>query len=209
MLVAEKQKVLFLLPMKTGTTTIVYTLQNRVPAVARFPQRCTHWHEAVYVEQFKDYCHVLTVRDPVTRMLSLWHQRLKLKKRGEAGINGAHVVFWNKVFAGVNSLSEFAAIPDDSELAFVLRDKWSVTSQLKTTRRSYPDYIIRQEYLQRDFNALLVSHFGLPPVKRIRLENVSSPLEDDSLELAGELAVRFWSEDFRLGGYEMPSNVLV
>ena len=209
MLVAEKQKVLFLLPMKTGTTTIVHTLFNRVEGVVKLPEDCTHWHSAVYRSSFQDYCCVLTVRNPVSRMLSLWHQRIKLKQRGESGINGAHVQFWNKVFQGVNRFDDMLSVRDDSELAQVLRHEWSVISQLKILRRSFPDCLIRQEHLRADFNRVLTANFDIPPINRIRYDNMSKPTESDSFEVAAELAYRFWYDDFQFGGYEMPSNVLV
>lgn len=209
MLVAEKQKVMFLLPMKTGTTTVVHTLFERVAGIVRFPANCTHWHSAVYRPRFQNYCCVLTVRNPVSRMVSLWHQRLKLKKRGESGINGAHVQFWNKVFCGIDSFEAMLDLKQDSELAKVLRDEWSVVSQLKALRRPFPDYLIRQERLKSDFNRVLVAEFGVPPLEGVRYENVSKPTEGDSSEVAAELACRFWPDDFQFGGYEMPSNVLV
>ncbi len=167
MLVVPEHRTVFLLPMKTGTTSLEHFLRCCFPGprLERWPAGQHHRHDAVASDELRDFTYILSVRHPESRALSLYEQAKRYKARWSAmdstSRSFAHVArLWNSLWADVNCLEDWYTLAEDHPLSRACHEEWSVNWQLKRVGRSDADFILHQESLHQDL-CKVCEHFGI------------------------------------------------
>jgi len=191
--------------MKCGTTSIHRALQAKYPW-EMVPHGMNHRHAVVESDpRFDESTFLLSTRNPVSRVLSMWSQLVKYRDIWEQRTpsqrrNSPHPAYWVKLFAGISSLEDYLAISDNHPVSQEMAGWWRVSHQLKAIKSGRPDFVIRQEHLAEDLNAAF-DYLHIPRLELQRLNESTVKFTAEHESVAQDIALRWWSEDFAIGNY--------
>ena len=203
------------MPMKCGTTALSRVLSRHYQTRRVGPGNHKHPHGVVRAAKYDDCTYVLCVRNPVTRFLSLWSMYERHRFEWERGRTlgpdrsvadkptGFTTRFGVELFKNTPTVQDVLEVAEDSKVAKLMRGPWSINYQLLATKTGKPDYVIRQETLEYNTNNFLNSkgHNSLH-IPRVRVSNRRKPFTEAEILAAEQIALRWWREDFSIGGYD-------
>lgn len=193
------------MPMKCGTTALSQALGKRYRTQRVGPGSSKHPHGVKRYAKYDDCTYVLCVRNPVFRFLSLW----QMVKRHRCNIMSyknkrRKVPPLAKVFISTPKLQDVLEAKAGSAVDIAMGGPWRAAYQLTATKTGKPDYLIKQENLSEDANAFFTSKGHEPlDIPFMRVSARRKPFTESELHLAGEIALRWWHEDFVIGGYHV------
>lgn len=190
------------MPMKCGTTALSQALGRRYSTQRVGPESSKHPHGVGRYAKYDDCTYVLCVRNPITRFLSLWS--MYERHRFEWNRGSTEDRFGVELFKNTPSIQEVLEVAEDSKVARLFRGPWSINYQLQATKTGKQDYVIRQESLAYNTNNFLNSkgHNSLD-IPRVRVSNRRKPFTEAEILAAEQIALRWWREDFSIGGYDV------
>ena len=216
MIYIEELNTVFLMPMKCGTTALLQVLKKNYQTRRVGTSNSKHPHSVVRDAKYDDCTYVLCVRNPIIRFLSLWSMYERHRFAWERGSTlgpdnpvgdsptGFTTSFGVELFKSTPRIQDVLEVAEDSKVARLMRGSWSINHQLQATKTGKPDYVIRQETLEYNTNNFLNSkgHNSLH-IPRVRVNDRRKPFTRSEILAAEQIALRWWREDFSIGGYDV------
>ena len=201
------------MPMKCGTTALSQVLAENYRVRRLGPGNYKHPHGVVRDAKYDDCTYVLCVRSPITRFLSLWsmYERHRLEwERGstlgpdsyvEDKPTGFTTRFGVELFKNTPSIQEVLEVAEDSKVARLCVALGALSAS--GTKTGKPDYVMHRETLEYNTNNFLNVKATFVNIPRVRVSNRRKPFTEAEILAAEQIALRWWREDFSIGGYDV------
>jgi len=195
MIICERHRMVYLAPPKTGSVTVLRTLQEPPFHGETIGKRYDH-HNTVWEERFRDWFFFTTVRHPYERMVSLWRFACKEIRTPEAPWRqGGN--WWPRYFRG--QAPSFEGFLNDRRLWRIFHNVWRCSWHIERIPR-FVDEVIYMEHFEELYR------------KVPGLQGVQARHENPGPERTGpwwkyhtpatlRRTAEFWEEDFRMFGY--------
>ena len=213
MLVVPEKRLVFLLPMKVGSLSLIEAMKPFGGYID--PKNCDHHHKSRYVEKLKDYHWVLMVRHPYTHMFSLWNFIMDHAKRGPKIKKNKKISFWYDCFphahkGKVPGLEEFVSDPSNkymprhvvSQFQKNLRKShWRCAWHLEQIKPKKVDSIVHFERYYEEITAL-PGLSDLPEIVNVnKTSETKYPWYEYFTPKVVEKVQSYWGNEFEEFGY--------